>query len=40
MHEVSVLSDFLDLFIIFNLFLSFFIILKQFLLPFYFHEVK
>ena len=40
MHEVSVLSDFLDLFIIFNFFLSFIIILKQFLLLFNFPEVK
>ena len=40
MHELSVLSDFLDLFITFILFLSFLIILKQFLLPFNFSEVK
>ena len=36
MHELSVLSDFLDLFIIF----TFLLILKQFLLPFNFPEVK
>ena len=40
MHEVSVLSDFLDLFITFIFLLSFFFILKQFLLPFNFLEVK
>ena len=40
MHELSVLSDFLDLFIIFTFFLSFIKILKQFLLPFNFTEVK
>ena len=40
MHEVSVLPDFLDLFIIFTFLLSFLIILKQFLLPFNFPEVK
>ena len=40
MHEVSVLSDFHDLFIIFNFLLSFLIILKQFLLPFNFTEVR
>ena len=40
MHELSVLSDFLDLFIIFTFLLSFIIILKQFLLPFNFPEVK
>ena len=40
MHELSVLSDFLDLFIIFTFLLSFIIILKQFLLPFHFTEVK
>ena len=39
MHEVSVLSDFL-IFITFIFLLSFFIILKQFLLPFNFPEVK
>ena len=38
MHELSVLSDFLDLF--FTFLLSFIIILKQFLLPFNFPEVK
>ena len=40
MHGLSVLSDFLDLFIIFTFLLSFIIILKQFLLPFNFPEVK
>ena len=40
MHELSVLSDFLDFFIIFTFFLSFIILLKQFLLPFNFPEVK
>ena len=40
MHDVSVLSDFLDLFIIFTSLLSFLIILNQFLLPFNFTEVK
>ena len=40
MHELSVLSDFLDIFIILTLFLAFIIILKQFLLPFNFPEVK
>ena len=40
MHELSVLSDFLDLLIIFTFLLSFIIILKQFLLPFNFPEVK
>ena len=40
MHEVRVLSDILDLFITFIFFLSFLIILKQFLLPFNFPEVK
>ena len=39
MHEVSVFSDFLDLLITFIL-LSFLTILKQFLLPFNFTEVK
>ena len=34
MHEVSVSSDFLDLFITFIFLLSFFVNLKQFLLPF------
>ena len=32
MHELSVLSDFIDLFVIFTI-LSFIIILKQFFLP-------
>ena len=40
MHEVSVLSDFLDLLITFIFLLSFLINLKQFLLPFNFTEVK
>ena len=40
MHELSVLSDFLDLVIIFTFLLSFIIMLKQFLLPFNFPEVK
>ena len=40
MHEVSVSSDFLDLFITFILLLSFLINLKQFLLPFNLPEVK
>ena len=40
MHELSVLSDFLDFFIIFTFLLSFFIFLKQFLLPLNFPEVK
>ena len=40
MHEVSVSSDFLDLSITVIFLLSFLINLKQFLLPFYFHEVK
>ena len=41
MHDLSVLSDFLDLFIIFTfLLLSFITMLKQFLLPFNFTEVK
>ena len=40
MHELSVLSDFLDLFIIFTFLLSTIIILKQFLLLFNFPEVK
>ena len=40
MHEVNVSSDFLDLFITFIFLLSFFIDLKQFLLPFNFTEVK
>ena len=40
MHEVSVFSDFLDLSITFIFLLSFLINLKQFLLPFYFHDVK
>ena len=40
MHELSVSSDFLDLFIIFTFLLSVIIILKQFLLPFNFPEVK
>ena len=39
-HEVSVLSGLLDLFITFIFLLSFFIILKQFLPPFNFPEVK
>ena len=39
-HEVSVSSDFLDLFITFIFLLSFLINLKQFLLPFNFPEVK
>ena len=40
MHEVSVLSILLDLFITFIFLLSFFINLKQFLLLFNFPEVK
>ena len=40
MHEVSVSSDFLDLFITFISLLSFLINLEQFLLPFNFPEVK
>ena len=40
MDEVSVSFDFLDLFITFIFFLSFLMNLKQFWLPFYFHEVK
>ena len=40
MHEVSVSSDFLDLFITFIFLLSFLINLKQFLLPFNFPKVK
>ena len=40
MHEVSVSSDFLDLFITFIFLLSLLIILKQFLLPFNFPDVK
>ena len=40
MHEVSVSSDFFDFFITFIFLLSFFINLKQFLLPFNFPEVK
>ena len=40
MHEVSVLSEFLDLFITFTFLLSFLVILKQLLLPFNFTEVK
>ena len=40
MHEVSVLSDFFDLFITFIFLLPFLIIHKQFLLPFNFPEVK
>ena len=40
MHEVSVSSDFLDLFIPFIFLLSFLINLLQFLLPFNFHEVE
>ena len=40
MHEVSVSSDFLDLFITFTFLLSFLINLKQFLLPFNFTEIK
>ena len=40
MHEVSVLSEFLDLFITFTFLLSFLVILKQLLLPFNFPEVK
>ena len=40
MHELSVLSVFLDLLIIFTFLLSFIVILKQFLLPFIFPEVK
>ena len=40
MHEVSVSSDLLDLSITFIFPLSFLINLKQFLLPFYFPEVK
>ena len=40
MHEVSVSSDSLDLFITFIFLLSFLINLKQFLLPFNFPEVK
>ena len=40
MHEVSVSSDFLDLFVNFIFILSFLINLKQFLLPFNFPEVK
>ena len=39
-HEVSVSSDLLDLSITFIFLLSFLINLKQFLLPFNFHEVK
>ena len=40
MHELSVFSDFLDLFIIFTFLLSLIIVLKQFFLPFNFPEVK
>ena len=40
MHELSVLSDFLDLFINFTFLLSFLIFVKQFLLPCHFPEVK
>ena len=40
MRELSFFSDFLDLFIIFTFLLFFIIILKQFLLPFNFIEVK
>ena len=40
MHEVTILSDFLDLFITFIFFLLFFIILKQFFLPFNFTKIK
>ena len=40
MHEVSVFSDFLDFSISFIFLLSVLIILKQFLLPFKFTEVK
>ena len=40
MREVTVSSDFLDLFITFIFLLSFLINLKQFLLPFNFPEVK
>ena len=40
MRELSVLSDFLDLIIIFTFLFSFIIILKQFLLSFNFSEVK
>ena len=39
-HEVSISSDFLDLFITFIFFLPFSIILKLFLPPFNFPEVK
>ena len=40
MHELSVFSDFLGLFIPFIFLLSFLLNLKQFLLPFNFHEVE
>ena len=40
MRELSVLSDFLDLCIIFTFLLFYIIILKQFFLPFNFTEVK
>ena len=40
MHELSVLSDFLDLFINFTFLLFFIFIFQHFLLPFIFPEVK
>ena len=40
MHELSVLSDFLDLFINFTFLLFFILGFQQFLLPFNFPEVK